>query len=88
MGQVFIGINTEYARHSDKTFEWSIEQAAAMGYDYVEPWVHWGRELTSEAGFFMSVSMLDDPFGYAALVRKRVSSFQRYHRIVRFVSRR
>jgi 3-oxoisoapionate decarboxylase len=62
MGQVYIGINTEYARHSDKTFEWSIEKAAAMGYDYVEPWVHWGRELTSEAGFFMSVSMLDDPF--------------------------
>ncbi len=27
----------------------------------VEPMVHWGRELLSEAGYFHSVSMLDDP---------------------------
>src|SRR5204862_7436353 len=28
---------------------------------HVEPMVHWGRELLSEAGYFHSVSMLDDP---------------------------
>ena len=32
-----------------------------LGYRYVEPMVHWGRELLSEAGYFHSVSMLDDP---------------------------
>ena len=35
--------------------------AARLGYEYVEPMVHWGRELLSEAGYFHSVSMLDDP---------------------------
>jgi sugar phosphate isomerase/epimerase len=38
-----------------------VEKAAELGYDYVEPMVHWGRELLSEAGYFHSVSMLDDP---------------------------
>jgi len=27
-----------------------VEKAAALGYTYVEPMVHWGRELLSEAG--------------------------------------
>jgi len=36
-------------------------KAAELGYEYVEPMVHWGRELLSEAGYFHSVSMLDDP---------------------------
>ena len=35
--------------------------AAELGYEYVEPMLHWGRELLSEAGYFHSVSMLDDP---------------------------
>jgi sugar phosphate isomerase/epimerase len=38
-----------------------VAKAAELGYDYVEPMVHWGRELLSEAGYFHSVSMLDDP---------------------------
>ena len=57
-----IGINLEFVRHADKPFEWGVEKAAALGYDYVEPMVHWGRELLSEAGYFHSVSMLDDPY--------------------------
>ena len=61
MGNVDIGLCMEFVRHDDKSFEWGIEKAAQLGYDYVEPIVHWGRELFSEAGYFHSVSMLDDP---------------------------
>jgi sugar phosphate isomerase/epimerase len=52
----------EFVRHDDKPFEWGVEKAAELGYEYVEPMVHWGRELLSEAGYFHSVSMLDDPY--------------------------
>jgi len=62
MGKVYAGINLEFVRHADKPFEWAVEKAAAIGYEYVEPMVHWGRELLSEAGYFHSVSMLDDPY--------------------------
>lgn len=61
MGKIGIGINLEFVRHEDKPFEWGVEKAAALGYEYVEPMLHWGRELLSEAGYFHSVSMLDDP---------------------------
>jgi len=60
--KIGIGINLEFVRHEDKPFEWGVEKAAELGYEYVEPMVHWGRELLSEAGYFHSVSMLDDPF--------------------------
>ena len=62
MGQVFFGVNLEFVRHADKSFEWGVAKAAELGYEYVEPMVHWGRELLSEAGYFHSVSMLDDPY--------------------------
>jgi sugar phosphate isomerase/epimerase len=52
----------EFVRHDDKSFEWGVDKAAELGYEYVEPMVHWGRELLSEAGYFHSVSMLDDPY--------------------------
>jgi len=61
MGKIQIGINLEFVRHQDKTFEWGVATAAKLGYKFVEPMVHWGRELLSEAGYFHSVSMLDDP---------------------------
>lgn len=61
MGKILIGVNMEYVRHDDKSFEWGVQKAADLGYEYVEPMVHWGRELLSEAGYFHSVSMLDDP---------------------------
>jgi sugar phosphate isomerase/epimerase len=51
----------EFVRHADKPFEWGVAKAAELGFDCVEPMVHWGRELLSEAGYFHSVSMLDDP---------------------------
>jgi len=62
MGKVSIGVNTEFVRHADKPFEWAVEKAAELGYEYIEPWVHLGRELMSEAGYYMTVSMLDDPY--------------------------
>ena len=61
MGKIYFGINLEFVRHADKSFEWGVEKAAQLGYTHVEPMVHWGRELLSEAGYFHSVSMLDDP---------------------------
>ena len=61
MGKIHLGINLEFVRHADKNFEWGVAKAAELGYEYVEPMVHWGRELLSEAGYFHSVSMLDDP---------------------------
>jgi sugar phosphate isomerase/epimerase len=59
---IYIGVNMEFVRHEDKPFEWGLEKAAQLGYEYVEPMVHWGRELLSEAGYFHSVSMYDDPY--------------------------
>lgn len=56
-----LGINMEFVRHHDKPFEWGVEKAKEIGYEYIEPMVHMGRELLSEAGYFHSVSMYDDP---------------------------
>ncbi len=61
MAKIKIGINLEFVRHDDKSFEWGVAKAAELGYEYVEPMVHLGRELLSEAGYFHSVSMFDDP---------------------------
>ncbi len=62
MARLAIGVNLEFVRHDDKPFEWGARKAAELGFEYIEPMVHWGRELLSEAGYFHSVSMLDDPF--------------------------
>ena len=62
MGKVFVGLNTEFSRSSDKPFEWAVKAAAEMGFKYIEPMVHFGRELMSEAGYFHTVSMFDDPY--------------------------
>jgi len=55
------GINMEFIRCEDKSFAVGVERAAQIGYSYVEPMVHNGRELLSEAGYFHSVSMDEDP---------------------------
>lgn len=62
MGKISLCVNMEFVRTADKTFEWGIEKAAELGYEYVEPMLHCGRELLSEAGYFHSISMLDDPY--------------------------
>jgi sugar phosphate isomerase/epimerase len=61
MAGIVIGINMEFVRSADKPFAWGVVKAAELGYQYVEPMVHMGRELLSEAGYFHSFSMLDDP---------------------------
>lgn len=57
-----IGINMEFIRSEDKGFAAGVARAAQLGYRFVEPMVHDGRELLSEAGYFHSFSMHDDPF--------------------------
>lgn len=62
MGNVSFGANIEFVRHADKSFESGMEKAAELGFEYAEPMVHTGRQLLSEAGYFHSISLLDDPF--------------------------
>src|SRR5512137_3178827 len=62
MSKIYVGLNAEFSRSSDKPFEWAVKAAAEMGYEYFEPMVHFGRELMSEAGYFHTVSMFDDPY--------------------------
>jgi len=70
MGKIGIGLNLEAVRTSHKSFEWGVQFAAELGYEYVEPMVHLGRELLSEARYFHSVSMLDDPLRIARACEK------------------
>ena len=49
--QIEIGVNMEFIRSEDKSFEEGVRRAAALGYKWVEPMVHNGRELLSEAGY-------------------------------------
>ena len=67
MGQILIGLNMEYVRHHDMPFAAGVEKAAQLGYRYIEPMVHWGRELMSEALYFHTQSMFDDPKDVRAL---------------------
>ena len=55
------GLNMEFVRRAEKPFPVGVEMAAQIGYKYVEPMLHNGRELMSEAGYYHSVSMEDDP---------------------------
>ena len=56
-----IGVNMEFVRHENLPFAAGLELAAQLGFRYVEPMVHNGRELLSEAGYFHSVSLDDEP---------------------------
>ena len=56
------GLNMEFVRRSEKPFAVGLEWAAKMGYKYVEPMLHNGRELMSEAGYYHSVSMEEEPY--------------------------
>ena len=84
MGRIGIGLNLEAVRTSHKSFEQGIAFAAELGYEYVEPMVHWGRELLSEARYFHSVSMLDDPFRVRDAVEKhglKLSAFSSHSQL-------
>lgn len=67
MARIQIGINMEFVRHHDLSFAAGVAKARELGYAFIEPMVHWGRELLSEAGYFHSVSMWDDPAEIKAL---------------------
>lgn len=55
------GVNMEFIRCEDKPFAAGVERAVRIGYPFIEPMVHNGRELLSEAGNFHSVSMDGEP---------------------------
>jgi sugar phosphate isomerase/epimerase len=67
---ILIGVNMEFVRHHDMSFEAGVAKAAEIGYQYIEPMVHLGRELLSEARYFHSVSMYDDPLWVRELCDK------------------
>jgi len=55
------GVNMEFIRCEDKPLEDGVARARQLGYEWVEPMVHNGRELLSEAGYFHSWSMDNEP---------------------------
>lgn len=65
-----VGLNMEFVRRSEKPFAVGLEWAAKMGYKYVEPMLHNGRELMSEAGYYHSVSMEEEPYEIKDLLDK------------------
>ena len=68
--KIALGINMEYVRSADKSFEWGVQKAGELGYEYVEPMVHFGRQMLCESGYFHSVSTLDDPLRIRRLCEK------------------
>ena len=64
------GVNMEFIRSEDKSFEEGVRRAAEIGYRVVEPMVHNGRELLSEAGYFHSFSMDNDPLEMKDVLQK------------------
>ena len=58
---IALGLNLEFSRHENLSFTRALALAAEIGYEFVEPMVHTGRQLLSEGGFLHSVSLLEDP---------------------------
>ncbi len=65
-----VGINMEFIRRAEKPFAWGIAKAQEIGYKYCEPMVHLGRELMSEAGYYHTVSMYEDPLEIRDILEK------------------
>ncbi len=86
MGRLAIGMNLEAIRRHEKPFEWGVEKAAELGFEYIEPMVHWGRELMSEARYYHTVSMWDDPYRIRRAAEKaglKVSGLQAHGPVCR-----
>ena len=64
------GLNMEFIRSEDKPFAAGVARAAGLGYKYIEPMVHNGRELLSEGGYFHSVSMDEEPLEMKEIVER------------------
>jgi len=58
---ISIGINLEFVRHADKSFEWGAAKAAELGYRYIEPCFLMGCCLLSNAGYCHLQSLDTDP---------------------------
>ena len=56
-----IGVNMEFIRSQGRSFAAGVELAAQLGFHYVEPSVHDGRERLSEAGIYHSISLDEEP---------------------------
>jgi sugar phosphate isomerase/epimerase len=61
MAKIKIGINLEFVRHADKSFEWGAKKAAELGYRYIEPCFLMGTCLLSNAGYCHLQSLDTDP---------------------------
>ena len=61
MAKIKIGINMEFVRHADKSFEWGAKKAAEIGYRYIEPCFLMGTCLLSNAGYCHLQSLDTDP---------------------------
>ncbi|MCX7667479.1 MAG: sugar phosphate isomerase/epimerase [Atribacterota bacterium] len=61
---MLIGVNGEFVRHADRSFEYAVEKAAQMGYEAFEPILLDGRDLLAEAGYYHAISMDEDAFYY------------------------
>ncbi|MCL4543643.1 MAG: sugar phosphate isomerase/epimerase [Chloroflexi bacterium] len=86
MTDIRIGINMEYVRHEDRSFEYGVRRAAEIGYRYVEPCVLNGRDLLSEANYYHFRSMQDDPREYRRLIEDvglRVSALSAHSPLMR-----
>jgi sugar phosphate isomerase/epimerase len=58
---IALGVNMEFVRHADKSFEWGAKKAAEMGYRYIEPCFLMGCCLLSNAGYCHVQSLDLDP---------------------------
>jgi len=56
-----LGLNLEFSRHHNMSFQQAVQEAAKIGYEFIEPMVHLGRQLLAEGGFMHSLSMSEDP---------------------------
>ncbi len=56
-----IGVNLEFVRHADKSFEFGAAKAAEQGYKYIEPCFLMGTCLLSAAGYCHVQSFDMDP---------------------------
>jgi hypothetical protein len=52
MGKIGIGLNLEAVRTSHRLFEWVVEFAAKLGYQYIEPMDHWGDGAVERSSIF------------------------------------
>jgi hypothetical protein len=63
MSDIQIGVNMEFFRSSEKSFQQGIRTAAELGYKFVEPCVSTGYDLLALGGYYHTLSMEDDPLG-------------------------